>query len=135
MGTADAVFQSLDIVNSHHPEYVLILAGDHVYKMDYGEMLAAHVESGADFTVACIDAPLSEAQDFGVMTVDNDYRITEFNEKPENPQPMPGDANSALVSMGVYVFSMKYLREHLSRDAIDKESSHDFGKDIIPYAV
>ena len=135
MGTADAVFQSLDIVSSHHPEYVLILAGDHVYKMDYGEMLAAHVESGADFTVACIDAPLSDAKDFGVMTVDNDYRITEFNEKPDNPQAMPGNANAALVSMGVYVFSMKYLREHLSRDAIDKSSSHDFGKDIIPYAV
>ena len=135
LGTADAVFQSLDIVNSHRPEYVLILAGDHIYKMDYGEMLAAHVASGAAFTVACIESSLSEAQEFGVMSVDSDYRITAFNEKPENPQPMPDNPNSALVSMGVYVFSMDYLREHLARDAIDKSSSHDFGKDIIPHAV
>lgn len=135
LGTADAVYQCLDIVNSHQPEYVLILAGDHVYKMDYGEMLAAHVESGADFTVACYDVPLKDACEFGVMTVNDGHRITEFNEKPENPQPKPDNPDSALVSMGVYVFSINYLREHLIRDHDDENSSHDFGKDIIPYAV
>lgn len=135
LGTADAVYQCLDILNSHQPEHALILAGDHVYKMDYGEMLAAHVATNADFTVACYSVPLSEARSFGVMSVDSDQRITNFNEKPDMPTPMPGNSDMSLISMGIYVFSIDYLREQLIRDAADKNSSHDFGKDIIPYAI
>lgn len=135
LGTADAVYQCLDILGSHQPEQVLILAGDHIYKMDYGEMLAEHVATNADFTVACISVPLDEAHHFGVMTVDNKHRITDFNEKPENPAAALEDPDSALVSMGIYVFSIDYLREHMIRDAADENSSHDFGKDIIPYAI
>lgn len=135
MGTADAVFQSLDIVESHSPEYVLILAGDHIYNMDYGEMLAEHYESGADFTVACKRVPRDEATGFGVMEVGPDYRIVGFEEKPENPKPTPDDPDIALASMGIYIFSVDYLREHLRRDAEDEDSSHDFGHDIIPHAV
>jgi glucose-1-phosphate adenylyltransferase len=134
-GTADAVFQSLDIIQSHAPEYVLILAGDHVYDMDYGEMLAAHFESGADFTIACLRVPRKEATGFGVMAVDENYRIVNFEEKPDDPRPTPDDPDSSLASMGIYVFSMKYLRTHLNRDASEAESSHDFGKDLIPYAI
>lgn len=135
MGTADAVFQSLDIVESHSPEYVLILAGDHIYNMDYGEMLAAHYESGADFTVACKRVPRNEATGFGVMEVGSDYRIVGFEEKPADPKPTPEDPDIALASMGIYIFSVDYLREHLRRDAEDEDSSHDFGHDIIPHAV
>ncbi len=135
MGTADAVFQSLDIVESHSPEYVLVLAGDHIYNMDYGEMLAAHYESGADFTVACNRVPRKDASGFGVMEVGSDYRIVGFEEKPADPKPTPDDPDTALASMGIYIFSMDYLREHLRRDAEDPDSSHDFGKDIIPHAV
>jgi len=134
-GTADAVYQGLDIIAANDPEYVLILAGDHVYKMDYGEMLAAHVASGADFTIGCYTVPLAEASQYGVMAVDEQYRINSFREKPDNPASLPGDPNAALISMGIYVFSFEYLREHLLRDAQDPKSSHDFGKDIIPYAV
>ena len=134
-GTADAVFQTLDIIESHSPEYVLILAGDHIYNMDYGEMLAAHFESGADFTIACKRVPRQEATGFGVMAVDADYRIVGFQEKPANPKPTPDDPDMSLASMGIYVFSMAYLREHLGRDAADSESSHDFGNDIIPHGV
>lgn len=134
-GTADAVYQSLDIIEAHAPEFVLILAGDHVYKMDYGEMLAAHVESGADVTVACNKVPLRDASQFGVVSIDNSYRIHEFMEKPEHPKPMPDDPRSAMASMGIYVFSEKYLAQQLQRDAQLPGSSHDFGKDIIPYAV
>jgi glucose-1-phosphate adenylyltransferase len=134
-GTADAVYQSLDIIAENAPQYVLILAGDHVYKMDYGEMLAAHVASGADFTIACHVVPVEQAREFGVMGVDEDYRVTDFVEKPERPPTLPNDPDAALISMGVYVFSFDYLLEHLLRDAADPESGHDFGKDIIPYAV
>lgn len=134
-GTADAVYQSLDIIQSHHPEWVLILAGDHVYNMDYGEMLAAHVESGADFTIACNRASRQEARGYGVMQVNNDYRIIDFAEKPEDPKPVPDDPGVSLVSMGVYVFSLDYLRKHLERDAGERSSSHDFGHDLIPYAI
>ena len=134
-GTADAVYQSLDILSSHKPKYILILAGDHVYQMDYGEMLAAHVSSGASLTIACIAVPIREAHEFGVMAVDDDNRITAFNEKLDTPAPMPSDSSMALASMGIYVFSMDYLAEQLKRD-VDREGSvHDFGKDIIPYAV
>jgi len=134
-GTADAVYQSLDIVESHFPRYILVLAGDHIYKMDYGELLAAHVESNAGMTIACNTVPVSEAGEFGVMTVDAGSRVTDFNEKPEHPCGTPEDPNVALVSMGIYVFSFDYLSEQLRRDAQQKDSSHDFGKDLIPYAV
>ena len=134
-GTADAVYQSLDIIESHNPEYILILAGDHVYKMDYGEMLAAHVASKADFTIACNTVSLKEARSFGVISVDDSNRIRSFREKPASPKPMPSDPDSALVSMGIYVFSQDYLAEQLHRDADLMDSSHDFGKDIIPYAI
>ena len=134
-GTADAVYQCLDIIASHHPEFILILAGDHVYKMDYGEMLAAHVASKADLTIACNTAALSEAPKFGVMSIDKHNRIVEFREKPDNPKPLAMDPTRALVSMGIYVFSLDYLMNELQRDAEDGESSHDFGNDIIPYAI
>ncbi len=134
-GTADAVYQSLDIVETYHPQYVLILAGDHVYKMDYGELLAAHVNSDANLTVACTTVPVSEASGFGVLTVDAGFVVTDFNEKPEHPSGTPEDPNVALVSMGIYVFSFDYLSEQLRRDAKQEDSSHDFGKDLIPHAV
>ena len=135
-GTANAVLQNLDIIRSHNPEYVLILAGDHVYKMDYGTMLAAHVEQEADVTVGCIEVPLEDARAFGVMSVDDKLRITEFVEKPDNPKPMPGQPDKALASMGIYVFSIKILFDELLRDhELSTLSSHDFGKDIIPSII
>ncbi len=135
-GTANAVLQNLDIIRSHNPEYVLILAGDHVYKMDYGTMLAAHVEQEADVTVGCIEVPLEDANAFGVMSVDDKLRITEFVEKPDNPKPMPGQPGKALASMGIYVFSIKILFDELLRDhELSTLSSHDFGKDIIPSII
>ncbi len=134
-GTADAVFQNLDILRSHNPQHVIILAGDHIYKMDYGKMLAAHVSSQADMTIACLTVPLSEAGAFGVMTVDESARIKAFNEKPEHPTPIPGVPDQALVSMGIYVFSTQFLFQQLMRDAADPESRHDFGNDIIPWLV
>ena len=134
-GTADSIYQNLDIIRSHSPEYVLILAGDHIYKMDYGEMLAKHVESEADITVGCIEVGLDQASAFGVIGVDKDLRISSFIEKPENPQSMPGKQDEALCSMGIYVFNTDLLFELLIRDADTTSSSHDFGKDIIPYAI
>ncbi len=134
-GTADAVYQTLDIIDSYNTEHILILAGDHIYNMDYGEMLADHVESGADFTIACNTVAREDATSFGVVQVDKSMRIIDFDEKPSDPKPIPGDPNSSLVSMGIYVVSLDYLREQLNRDAAEKTSSHDFGKDIIPYAL
>ncbi len=134
-GTADAVFQNMDILRHYAPEFVLILAGDHVYKMDYGEMLASHAASAADLTIACLDVPIEDAQAFGVMSVDEYQRVVDFNEKPEHPTPMPGDPSRALASMGIYIFNAKFLYEQLIRDADDPNSEHDFGKDIIPYLV
>ncbi|XKH00860.1 glucose-1-phosphate adenylyltransferase [Marinobacter nauticus] len=134
-GTANAVLQNLDIIRSHHPEYVLILAGDHVYKMDYGTMLAAHVEQDADVTIGCIEVPLEEASAFGVMSVDDNLQITEFEEKPNDPKPMPGVPGKALASMGIYVFNSKTLFEELTKDHDLSTSSHDFGKDIIPSVI
>ncbi len=131
-GTADAVYQNIDIIRSHNPEYVLILAGDHIYKMDYGPMIAQHVESNADLTVGCIDVSLELASGFGVMTVDDTGRIVEFNEKPEHPKPRPGSTDTALASMGIYVFNADFLIEKLLEDARNEFSNHDFGKDIIP---
>lgn len=134
-GTADAVYQSLDIVASHAPEYVLVLAGDHVYQMDYGEMIAAHAYLGADITIACCTVPIGEASAFGVVTVDDDQRIEAFTEKPEQPVARPGDPDNTLVSMGIYIFSYEYLEAELRRDAEREDSDHDFGKDIIPRAL
>jgi len=131
-GTADAVMQNLDIIRQHNPAYVLILAGDHVYKMDYGTMLAAHVENEADITVGCIEVPIEQASAFGVMNIDKDNRVTQFLEKPANPEPMPGSTDQVLASMGIYVFSTEVLFRELENDQSLVGSSHDFGKDIIP---
>jgi glucose-1-phosphate adenylyltransferase len=134
-GTADAVFQNMDIIRDYDPEHILILAGDHVYKMDYGEMLAYHSANGADMTVACLEVPLDEASSFGVMTVDAHGRVTEFHEKPQEPSAIPGKPGRALVSMGIYIFNAHFLYEQLIRDADERHSSHDFGHDLIPYLV
>ncbi|HEX5697584.1 MAG TPA: glucose-1-phosphate adenylyltransferase [Rhodoferax sp.] len=134
-GTADAVFQNLREIRHARPEYVLILSGDHIYRMDYGRVLAAHVARQADLTVACIEVPLDEASSFGVMSVNDEGRVLEFTEKPAQPQAMPGDPTKALASMGIYVFNANFLYEQLLRDADDPKSSHDFGKDIIPHCV
>ena len=134
-GTADAVFQNMDILRSYKPDYVLILAGDHVYKMDYGEMLASHVRNQADMTVACIEVPVEDAKSFGVMSVNEEDRIVSFSEKPLNPTPIPGRTDRALASMGIYAFNTAFMLEQLIRDADDRKSSHDFGKDLIPYLV
>ncbi len=135
MGTADAVFQNIDIIDGYGPEYLLILAGDHVYKMDYERMLVQHVNSGADVTVGCVEVPLADASGFGVMHVGADSRIIEFFEKPAQPPEMPDKPGWALASMGIYVFKRTFLNEQLQRDAADPDSSRDFGKDIIPYLV
>ena len=135
MGTADAVYQNLDILRSTKPDYVLVLAGDHVYKMDYGKMLACHVEKNADLTVACISVPISDAKGFGVIGVDADSRVVDFTEKPTHPTPIPGNPGHALASMGIYIFDTQFLCDQLERDAIDPNSEHDFGKDIIPHLV
>ena len=134
-GTADAVYQSLDILASHQPGLVLVLAGDHVYQMDYGEMLATHAYLNADITIACCTVPLAEASAFGVVTVDEEQNITEFNEKPDNPAHRPGDPDTAMVSMGIYIFSYDYMESELKVDAGNPDSSHDFGRDIIPNAL
>ncbi|KAF0192137.1 MAG: glucose-1-phosphate adenylyltransferase [Gammaproteobacteria bacterium] len=134
-GTADAVYQNIDIIRSHNPVYVLILAGDHIYKMDYGTMIAAHVERQADLTVGCIEVPLEQAKAFGVLSVDTDDRITRFIEKPEQPEGVPGRENMALASMGIYIFSTGFLYEQLFKDAYTSSSNHDFGKDIIPSVI
>ncbi len=134
-GTADAVYQNIDILRNHGPEYILILAGDHIYKMDYGNMIADHVEAGADMTIGCLQVPLDEAKAFGVMSVDAEHRIVEFNEKPENPDSMPGKEGIALASMGIYVFNAKFLYEQLIKDADTPNSTHDFGHDIIPSLI
>ncbi len=134
-GTADAVYQNLDIIRIHNPEYVLILAGDHIYKMDYGPMIAEHVENCADMTVACLEVDLESARSFGVMTADADGRVREFNEKPDQPVSMPGRDDLALASMGIYVFNTRFLFEQLIKDADNVNSGHDFGHDIIPSII
>ena len=136
LGTADAVFQNLDIIRTHHPRFVLILSGDHVYKMDYGNFLAFHAEKEADMTVCCIEVPLEEAAgQFGVMTVDENGREIEFNEKPEHPASIPGKEGYCLASMGNYIFNTEFLYEQVIRDADTPGSDHDFGKDIIPSII
>ncbi|MEE4376658.1 MAG: glucose-1-phosphate adenylyltransferase [Candidatus Competibacteraceae bacterium] len=135
-GTADAVYQNLDIMRSHAPEYVLILAGDHIYKMDYGPMIATHVEQQADVTVGCIEVPRARAAgEFGIITVDDEDRVLRFTEKPADPEPLPGKEDTTLASMGIYVFNAKFLYEQLIKDADTSTSNHDFGKDIIPAAI
>jgi glucose-1-phosphate adenylyltransferase len=134
-GTADAVYQNFDIFRAAGPEYFLVLAGDHIYKMDYSNMLQDHVDKGADCTVACVEVPLHGAPDFGIMAVDDSMRIVDFLEKPRNPPAMAGKPGCALASMGVYVFSARALYAELERDHRDATSSHDFGKDVIPHLV
>jgi glucose-1-phosphate adenylyltransferase len=135
LGTADAVYQNIDIIESYGAKYMVILAGDHIYKMDYELMLQHHVDSGADVTIGCLEVPRMEATGFGVMHVDATGRIKMFLEKPKDPPGIPDKPDMALASMGIYVFETKFLFEQLRRDAADKSSSRDFGKDLIPYIV
>ncbi|AKH99073.1 glucose-1-phosphate adenylyltransferase [Hoeflea sp. IMCC20628] len=134
-GTADAVFQNIDIIESYEPKYMVILAGDHIYKMDYELMLQQHVNSGADVTVGCLEVPRMEAVGFGVMHVNDKDEIIAFVEKPADPPAMPDNPDMALASMGIYVFNTEFLMDELRRDAANPDSSRDFGKDIIPYIV
>lgn len=134
-GTADAVFQNIDILRSYKPEYVLVLAGDHIYKMDYSLMLLDHAATGAGATVGCIEVPKEEATAFGVMAINANRGITEFVEKPADPPTMPGKDDTSLASMGIYIFNADYLYQLLKDDLADPNSSHDFGKDIIPKVV
>ncbi len=134
-GTADALYQNLDIMQRHGSKYVMVLGGDHIYTTDFTSMLVQHVESGADVTVCCIEVPKEEASAFGVMSVDRQQRITQFEEKPQKAATIPGKPDKSLVSMGIYVFSTRVLYEYLTKDAKKKNSSHDFGHDIIPAAI
>ena len=135
-GTADAVFQNIDIIRDELPRFVMILSGDHIYRMDYGDMLAAHVESGAKMTVSCMPVDIEEAAGaFGVMSVDENYRILGFEEKPANPSPLPGEPSKCLASMGNYVFDTEFLFEQLKNDSVREGSDRDFGKDIIPSII
>jgi len=134
-GTADAIHQNLDIIKALGPKYVLVLSGDHVYKMDYGALLAYHVEKQADMTVVCIEVSLEDAKAFGVMSADADHRVVAFDEKPSDPRSIQGTENKALASMGNYVFDTDFLFDQLARDAADPGSAHDFGKDIIPAII
>jgi glucose-1-phosphate adenylyltransferase len=134
-GTADAVYQNLDIIRIHDPEFILVLAGDHIYKMDYGAMIARHVEKGADITVGCIEVERARASEFGIMITDMDGRVRGFKEKPTDPQTIPGCPGRCLASMGIYVLNRGFLFEQLIRDADTPGSSHDFGKDIIPAVI
>lgn len=136
VGTADAVHQNLDILRSENPKYVLVLSGDHVYRMDYGLMIAEHVANGADMTVCCLETDIEEAAGaFGVMTADENGRVVAFDEKPANPNPIPGNPGKCLASMGNYVFTTEFLFEQLEKDGADTSSSHDFGNDIIPSII
>lgn len=134
-GTADAVYQNIEVIQAHAPQFVLVLGGDHVYKMDYGMMLGHHVERGADVTVGCIEVPLSEAGSFGVMVTDDNGRIAGFQEKPRQPAFMPRKPDYALCSMGIYVFNADYLLRLLEQDRSNAGSTHDFGNDLLPAAV
>jgi len=135
-GTADAVYQNLDIIRAEKPQYVLILSGDHVYKMDYGPLLVEHVESEADMTVCCLEVPVEEAAgNFGVLEVDENMQVIGFQEKPEVPAEIPGKPGFALASMGNYVFNTQFLYERLVDDAATKGSTHDFGHDVIPAMI
>ena len=134
-GTADAVFQNLDYIREHRPTHVLVLAGDHVYKMDYGPMIALHLEKGADITVGVVEVTVEEAREFGVLTVDADNKVLKFTEKPAEPDSIPGREGIALASMGIYVFKTRLLERLLEEDALNPDSRHDFGRNIIPEAL
>jgi len=134
-GTADCVYQNLDLIRYHHPRHVLVLAGDHIYKMDYGPMIAWHVEKGADITIGVVQVSLAGARELGVLSVTDGNRVTHFDEKPDKPNPMPGDPEKALGSMGIYVFNESMLERLLTEDAADEKSAHDFGKNIIPQSI
>jgi glucose-1-phosphate adenylyltransferase len=135
LGTADAVYQNLDVISKDQADWVLILAGDHIYKMDYAEMLAEHIRTGADVTVPCVEVPRQDATGFGVMKVDGYNQIVDFLEKPTNPPGMPGKPDMSLASMGIYIFNAKLLKDELAKDAADTRSEHDFGRNIIPELV
>jgi glucose-1-phosphate adenylyltransferase len=135
LGTADAIYQNIYTIEKASPTYVLILAGDHIYKMDYGDMIRSHKERGADLTIGCIPVPLRDATGFGVLQVDKEERIIGFQEKPKEPLPMPGDASHCLASMGIYVFTARLMYELLCQDATRSDSDHDFGKNIIPAMI
>jgi glucose-1-phosphate adenylyltransferase len=135
-GTADAVYQNMDIIRAEKPKYVMILSGDHIYQMDYGDMLAQHVERGADMTVSCLEVPIEEAAGaFGVISVDEEGRVTAFDEKPAHPTPIPGEEGLTLASMGNYIFNTEFLFEQLLKDAANPDSNSDFGGDIIPSII
>jgi len=135
MGTADALWQNMDIIRAHRPLHVLVLAGDHIYKMDYGPMIGFHVEKEADITVGVVEVPVARAREFGVLGVDESNRVLNFMEKPRDPPPMPGRPDVALASMGIYVFNPRLLERLLRADAEDPASAHDFGKNVIPQAI
>ena len=134
-GTADALYQNIDIIRRHGPENVIVLGGDHIYTMDYSKMLYEHVTSGADLTVGCIEVAREDAKEFGVMSIDENFSITKFTEKPDDPEPMPGKPDKSLASMGIYIFSTAYLYASLIADAENPDSAHDFGKDIVPASI
>ena len=135
-GTADAVYQNIDIIRDELPKYVMVLSGDHIYRQDYGNILAEHLESGAKMTVSCISVPIEQARGaFGVISVDESNKIVDFQEKPEEPTPLPNDSTKCLASMGNYVFDTEFLLEQLERDSKTKGSERDFGKDIIPAII
>jgi glucose-1-phosphate adenylyltransferase len=134
-GTADCVYQNLELIHSHRPRHVLVLAGDHIYKMDYGPMIASHVGKGADISIGVVQVPLAKAREFGVLSVTEENRVSHFDEKPVNPNPMPGNPDVVLASMGIYIFNEQGLEQLLNEDAHDESSAHDFGKNIIPSAI
>jgi glucose-1-phosphate adenylyltransferase len=134
-GTADAVYQNLDVIRAHHPKHVLVLAGDHIYTMDYGPMIAHHVETNADITIGVVEVSREKAREYGVLSVTEHHQVTRFTEKPKDPECIPGRPNTALASMGIYVFSAALLEQLLIDDAADEHSQHDFGKNIIPAAL
>jgi len=134
-GTADALWQNMEIIRAHRPLHVLVLAGDHIYKMDYGPMIGFHVEKEADITVGVVEVPVSRAREFGVLAVDESNRVLSFLEKPNDPPPMPGRPDMALASMGIYVFNPRLLERLLRADAEDPNSAHDFGRNIVPAAI
>jgi len=134
-GTADAVYQNIYSIEQTRPEYILILAGDHIYKMDYSELIQDHIDAGADATIACIPVDLDQGRQFGVMQIDDSQRVVRFREKPETPDPLPDNPDRCLASMGIYVFNANFLFDQLCRDATDNDSAHDFGKNIIPSII
>jgi glucose-1-phosphate adenylyltransferase len=134
-GTADCVYQNLDYIRTTRPKHVLVLAGDHIYKMDYGPLIAYHVEKNADITIGVVEVPVQDAREFGVLTVTEWNKVVKFAEKPANPDPIPGREGTALASMGIYVFNASLLERMLTEDAANANSQHDFGKNIIPGAI